>query len=334
MPSLKIGIGASPVVPLKDYEDVEYYGLVTVGTPAQTFKVVFDTGSSNLWVPSTECKDLSCTRHTRYNHTKSSTYVANGQSFSIQYGTGAVKGYLSQDAVSVGGLAIKGQVFGEVTKEIGNTFLNAQIDGIAGMAFPKIAVDGVTPIFDNLMKQGLVDKNLFSFYMSKVPGSGASSMMLGGYNQKYYSGPITYVPLSSRDYWSIALGDVAVNGQNQGLCSFGCQAIVDTGTSLIAGTSDLIDPIMNSININSDCSNINSNPNVTFVINNNNYVLTPQDYTLKITSDGTTQCVAGFQTMNFEQSFLILGDVFISTYYTIFDYDGSRVGFAKANQNL
>lgn len=171
--------------------------------------------------------------------------------------------------------------------------------------------------------------------MSKKAGSGASAMILGGINSKYYTGSFSYVPLIQHNYWSIALDDIAMNGQGQSLCGFGCMAIVDTGTSLIAGTPDVMQPIINQLNVAEDCSNIDSNPNVSFVIGGKQYLLTPRDYVIKITSQGQTQCFPGFQTMDMgTNGFVILGDVFISTYYTVFDYEGSRVGFAKSNQNL
>lgn len=67
----------------------------------------------------------------------------------------------------VEGLTVVGQQFGESVTEPGQTFVNAEFDGILGLGYPSLAVGGVTPVFDNMMAQNLVDVPMFSVYMSR-----------------------------------------------------------------------------------------------------------------------------------------------------------------------
>lgn len=54
---LKSTLGDSGEITIKDYQNSQYFGEMSVGTPAQKFDVIFDTGSSNLWVPASDCSN-------------------------------------------------------------------------------------------------------------------------------------------------------------------------------------------------------------------------------------------------------------------------------------
>lgn len=321
---------SSAHVPLTDIMDAQYLAPFTLGTPGQSFVVVPDTGSSNVWVYSKKCTSIACFLHHKYDSTKSSTYKANGEALNIQYGSGSIAGFLSQDTGAMGSLTATGQVFGEITDAKGLSFIVGKIDGIVGLGFPSIAVDGTTPFFNNLMSQGAVSKNVFQFYLSSDPSDNKSQLVIGDLDESLVSEPFFWVPLSKQTYWQFNLDAVSVGGTQ---ISTGLQAICDSGTSLIVMSQDIADKILANVKVNSDCSNIDSNPTVSFTINGKEFTMTPEQYILKETSMGKSQCVCGIAGMQLPPSFgefVILGDKFISVWSAAFDYDNARVGFAKA----
>ena len=259
--------GMPPSVSLTDVQDSEYFGEVLIGTPAQKFTVIYDTGSSNLWVPSKAC--TNCKKSgSKYDSTSSSTYNKNGKDFSLQYGTGSCKGFLSTDTVSIGGLPITTFDFGEVTTEAADVFGAAPFDGILGMGPAKAAADQVAMPMAQLVAQKKIAHNIFSFYLASNESTG-SALVLGGTDSKYYTGDFNYAPVAKAaallPYWLISATDIKVGGASIKKCNWltGCYMVVDTGTSILAGPPDAVNALIAPIGkVAADCSNVHTLPTI------------------------------------------------------------------------
>ncbi|XP_002518445.2 aspartic proteinase [Ricinus communis] len=237
------------IVALKNYLDAQYYGEIGIGTPPQKFTVVFDTGSSNLWVPSSKCIfSVACFFHSRYKSGQSSTYKKNGKSAEIHYGSGAISGFFSSDNVVVGNLVVKDQEFIEATKEPGVTFVAAKFDGILGLGFQEISVGNAVPVWYNMIKQGLIKEPVFSFWLNRnTQGEEGGEIVFGSVDLNHYKGKHTYVPVTQKGYWQFEMGDVLIGHKPTEYCAGGCSAIADSGTSLLAGPTTVVTLINEAI---------------------------------------------------------------------------------------
>ncbi|KAM5256350.1 chymosin-like [Ctenodactylus gundi] len=315
--------------PLFNYLDSQYFGQIYIGTPPQVFTVVFDTGSSNLWVPSVFCNSEACQNHRRFDPSKSSTFQNTSKSLFIQYRTGSVKGFIGYDTVTVSNIMDPHQTVGLSTQEPSDIFTYSEFDGILGLAYPSLASEYSVPVFDNMMRRHLVAQDLFSVYLSR--NDQGSMLTLGAIDQFAYTGSLDWVPVTVRGYWQFTVDSITVNGVVVA-CEGGCQAILDTGTSLLAGPSQDVLNIQHAIGATQgqdgqfdlDCWGLSSMPSVVFVIHGRTYPLPPSAYAIQ--DQGF--CSSGFEGNS--PKLWILGDVFIREYYSVFDRANNRVGLAKA----
>lgn len=322
-------------VPLTDFLNAQYFADISIGTPPQDFKVILDTGSSNLWVPSQKCSSIACFLHTKYDNSASSTYKANGSEFKIQYGSGAMEGYVSEDTLKIGDLQIKKQLFAEATSEPGLTFAFAKFDGILGMAYDTISVNGIVPPFYSMIDQGLLDEPVFAFYLGNSEEEGGEAIF-GGVDKDHYTGKIAYAPIRRKGYWEVELNKITLGKDEMELENTG--AAIDTGTSLIALPSDISEIINKEIGATKgwqgaytvDCAKVPSMPDLTFTIDNKDYTLSAKDYILQTSESSCLSAFTGLDIPPPLGPIWIVGDVFLRKYYTIYDLGKNAVGFAKS----
>ncbi|KAG0197689.1 Vacuolar protease A [Mortierella sp. GBA30] len=321
-------------VPLSNFMNAQYFGEISIGSPPQTFKVVFDTGSSNLWVPSTHCSSIACLLHSKYNSEKSSTFRPNGTEFGITYGSGSLEGIISNDNIELGGVVIKHQDFGESVKEPGLAFMFGRFDGIFGLGYDTIAVQGAVPPFYNLVKQNLIDEPIFGFHLAGTDRSSGGQMTLGGVDSNLFEGEIEWHNVRRKAYWEINLNKIKLGDDEVELES---GAAIDTGSSLIVLQTSLAEMINMQIGAKKnwagqytiECDRVESLPSFSFFFDEKEYKLEGSDYIL----EAGGSCVSGFMGMDFPASMgdlWIIGDVFLRKYYSVYDLGNDRVGFAVA----
>lgn len=253
------------IIYLKNYLDTQYYGEIGIGTPPQKFMVVFDTGSSNLWVPSSKCLlSINCYFHSRFKARLSSTYTKIGIPCKIHYGSGSISGVFSLDNVKAGDIVVKDQEFVEARKEGFLAFLAAQFDGVLGLGFEDIAVGGATPLWYNMVEQGHVAQQIFSVWLNRDPTSTVGGeIVFGGLDWRHFRGEHSYFPVTQLGYWQIEVADIHVAGNSTGLCDHDCEAILDTGTSFLAGPTRAVAQINHAIGavgiVSFECQTVVSN---------------------------------------------------------------------------
>ncbi|KAI7864250.1 endopeptidase [Spinellus fusiger] len=327
-------------MPLSNYMNAQYYGEIQIGTPPQTFTVVLDTGSSNLWVPSAGCSSIACFLHRRYESNKSSSYSENGTAFAIQYGTGSLEGFISQDTLQIAGIQVEEQGFAESVKEPGFTFAFAKFDGILGLGYDTIAVQKVVPPFYNLVNRDLIDEPVFSFWLNDANKGGdkedqGGELVLGGVDPSHYTGDITWSPVTRKGYWEIELQNIKFDGESLDLDPI--HAAIDTGSSLLVCPTAFADLLNKELGAEKnwagqyvvDCAKVPTLPEFCFVFNNKDFCLSGSDYVLQVQN----QCISGFMGMDIPEPagpIWIVGDVFLRKYYSIYDLGNNRVGLATA----
>ncbi|KAJ2787073.1 aspartic proteinase precursor [Coemansia interrupta] len=316
-----------------------YFGEVQLGTPPQTFRVVFDTGSSDFWIPSIDCDSSACVPHERFNSSGSSTYITSHLPFSLNYGTGALMGQVGADTLRIGNLTVPGVHVGLAT-HMGHFFQKAQFDGVFGLGFPRLSrVQAQPPLFA-MAHAGLLEKPVFSFWVreGKNGQHAGGEVVLGGVNPARFEGKVRTLPLVRKMYWEVELNGMLVN--ESPLPNISSQtAIIDTGTSLIvlpATDADIVNQFLGAVPLFDeyglyaiDCYRGNK-PTVQFAIGGETFELKPSHYILPV---GKDRCVTAFAASTSpDLNRWVIGNSFLRAWHTTFDMENFEVRLAQAVQ--
>jgi len=342
---------------LKDYSS-EFIGTIGIGTNADgnpLFKanVVFDTGSTNLWVASHLCQRcaINTAGQALYNPRHSVThqsFIQNDRenNLHVYFGTGELEGPIHKDTYHVGPMEVKHQPFAMIRESSGLDSL-PWMDGILGLAFPSMSFGHVKPFFDHVIEQNLLDHNEFAFFLSKDK-SKPSTILWGGVDQNLYHGPIRMLPVNKPHYWSLQLLEVKVGDKSLKLAADGKKVrslVVDSGTTFYTAPTELYNQIKHLIPKATleDCQNGAARlPSITYVLRGADkekfdLVIPPEAYL--VLEHGDTKCAKGLMELNVNNEhgpLMVLGEVFMRNFFTVFDRgdgkpENARIGIAPAN---
>jgi len=326
--------GTHPV-PIHDFQNAQYFGPIQVG--GQNFQVIFDTGSANLWVPGKNCSWHTCWFHTRYDATKSKTWKQDGRKYSVQYGSGPVEGVFASDTVKVGDIEVANQLFAEVSQvsfgPLNLAYAAGKFDGLLGLGFNSISQYEIPTPFETMVAQKLIDEPVFAFYLQS-DASAQGELVFGGIDKSHYTGDLVNVPLISETYWEVSLDKLAY-GSDSVVSSQ--KAIIDSGTSLIAGPKEAVDALAKKAGATLvmgkewtiDCSKVAGLPSLTVTLGGKEFTLDGSDYV--INAGGV--CLFGMMGIDVPAPrgpLWIMGDVFMKKYYCVFDYGNKQMRMAPA----
>ncbi|KAF7515186.1 hypothetical protein G7054_g14713 [Neopestalotiopsis clavispora] len=338
--------------------DSMYLCEVDIGTPAQTVKLDFDTGSADLWVFSTEQSKSTQKGHAVFDPTKSSTWKElSGKSWKISYGDGSsASGDVGTDVVSIGGLKVESQAV-ELAKTMSAQFSQGTGDGLLGLAFGTIntVTSGSqsdpqpTPVENMITQQDIPkESELFtSAFYSERDENKESFYTFGYIDQDLITASgedIHWTDIdNSQGFWQFPSASYSINGKSTKVS--GNTAIADTGTTLALVSDDVCTALYKQIKgakydsqqqgwtIPTSVKAADL-PDFSVAVGDKEFVIQKEDLVFAPIDENTWY--GGVQSRG-DLDFDILGDSFLKSVYAIWDQGNTRFGVVpkiEKTQNL
>ncbi|KAI8384188.1 aspartic peptidase domain-containing protein, partial [Blakeslea trispora] len=307
-----------------------YFGEITIGTPPQKFNVVFDTGSSDLWVVSSKCYDPICKTRQQFDSNASFTYESmlkdgsyDRSMIQVVYGTGNIKGHLGTDTVRLADnqIVIKNQVIADAVS-ISKEFSKLPFHGIFGLGLRSLmSSEGHDPPFHSMILQGLIEMPVFAIYSQHKAGE----IDFGGIDPSRFEGGLKFVDAIDNNYWMVAMETIKIGSQSPQF--FRRKGIIDSGSTLIImPTADAkkYHQHVKGAFPNGDgtwsipCKNVRDIEPMTIELDGITLELAAENLFMAPTSSSSVHCLSGISEQNTNDADTwILGDVFLKNFYTV-----------------
>lgn len=340
---------------------LQYYGEVEVGSPPQKFTVIFDTGSGHLLVPSAQCESEACKTHKKFAAHNSSSAMPVGWADEplkraedendrdtkvINFASGDAVGQFTRDRVCLGGspLFCATADFIELTEESDEPFKDAEWDGVLGLG-QSISDAPEFNIFGVLAQSATpkMVKPVFAVYLGRHVSDDAE-ITFGSVRSERMASPLTWVNVSEEGYWQFQFTDFTIDGKPVGLCTkYGkrqCQAVLDTGSSLMMGPKADLDQLLQLLHFGNDtqqnCSSKFKFPKLGFMIDGKTFEMEPDDYMDRSRDEYTPKdmelCWAHLMPIGDtgRGPIMVLGMPFLRTFYTAYNMQEKKIGIALA----
>jgi hypothetical protein len=328
------------VAALPEMFDIQYLCSVQIGTPPQTLTMNFDTGSSDLWVFSSETETTQVNGQTLYQPgLSSSAQVVSGATWGISYADGSSSsGNVFLDKVAIGDVVVQNQAV-ESARNVSAQFTRTtNSDGLVGLAYGKL--NTVRPTAQKTFWENAMPDLASPLFTANLKAGEAGNYNFGFIDRTEFTGDITFVPVNSTTgHWEFSLEGFAVGSDADIAAPH--RAIADTGTTLLLMAPTIAQEYWATVtgarlDITAGgyvfpCST--TLPDYTALINGYRAVV-PGEFIKYAPVDAdtfetATVCFGGIQNVPVGFPFAIYGDVFLKSQFVVFHGGDNQLGFAS-----
>lgn len=310
----------------QDGTDFSYFVEATLGSSDKPLYMLCDTGAGTTWVMGTNCDSKACKMHTTWGPSDSTTSKAIGDEFSLNYGTGAVKGSLTEDSMTIASVKVT-MAFG-VANTTSDDFTSFAFDGILGLSMNNGSSDN---FMGSVKEDKLLKSNVFSVALDRAEdGPNTGQLTLGGIDPTKFTGDVTYTSVSgtANGDWAIPMDGIGYDGNKANVT--GRLAYIDTGTTYAFGPPDdvanlhKIIPGANSSDGVTFTAPCDSDKSITVTFSGVEHKMSVKDWLSDPSDSGV--CTSNIFGREVVTGAWFLGAVYLKNVYTVFDIDETRIG--------